>query len=57
MSSVAPLSRENLKEFEDLFDPIEATMGFVPNSFLTSGSCARSVAAPFGPNSNSWWHI
>jgi uncharacterized peroxidase-related enzyme len=35
MSLVPPLSRESLKEFEDLLAPIEATMGFVPNSFLT----------------------
>jgi uncharacterized peroxidase-related enzyme len=35
MSYVQPLSRKDLAELEDLLTPIEATMGFVPNSFLT----------------------
>src|SRR5215472_7311573 len=35
MAYVKPLSRDKVKEFEPLFGPIEAAMGFVPNSLLT----------------------
>ena len=35
MSHIEPLERGALPEFEPLFDLVEASMGFVPNSFLT----------------------
>jgi len=35
MPHIDPLSREQLPEFEPLFQLVEATMGFVPNSLLT----------------------
>ena len=37
MPRVEPLARETLAEFEPLFEMIEKTMGFVPNSLLTMG--------------------
>jgi len=35
MPHIEPLSREDLPDFEPLFQLVEATMGFVPNSLLT----------------------
>lgn len=35
MPHIDPLPREDLPEFEPLFQIVEATMGFVPNSLLT----------------------
>lgn len=35
MAHVEPLSRDQLEEFEPLFQLLEASMGFVPNSMLT----------------------
>lgn len=35
MARVKPLPREKIKEFEPLLGPIEAAMGFLPNSLLT----------------------
>ena len=35
MAHVEPLSRGELAEFEPLFQMVEGSMGFVPNSFLT----------------------
>jgi uncharacterized peroxidase-related enzyme len=37
MARITPLSREQLAEFEPLFQTIEKSMGFVPNSLLTLG--------------------
>jgi uncharacterized peroxidase-related enzyme len=37
MPHVAPLKREDLADFEPLFEAVEGVMGFVPNSFLTMG--------------------
>ena len=35
MANVDPLSREELAEFESLFQTVEAALGFVPNSYFT----------------------
>lgn len=35
MSRLQPLSREDLAEFEPMFELVEQTMGFLPNSVLT----------------------
>lgn len=37
MPHIQPLPREELAEFEPLFQGVEASMGFVPNSFFTLG--------------------
>jgi len=37
MPHVEPLAREELKEFEPVFELVEGAMGFVPNSMLTLG--------------------
>ena len=37
MAHVEPLPREELSEFEPLFQRVEASMGFVPNSMFTMG--------------------
>ncbi len=35
MPGIAPIHREDLAEFEPMFEATEAAMGFVPNSLLT----------------------
>ena len=37
MANVAPLKREDLPEFERLFQAVENALGFVPNSYYTMG--------------------
>ena len=37
MANLAPLSREELSEFDPFFGIVEQTMGFVPNSMLIMG--------------------
>lgn len=37
MPNVDPLSREELAEFQPLFQTLEAAIGFVPNSYYTMG--------------------
>jgi uncharacterized peroxidase-related enzyme len=45
MPRIAPLSREELSEFEDFFQLIEQAMGFVPNSMLTLGRSPEILRA------------
>jgi hypothetical protein len=35
MARVPPVSREEVPELEDAFDPVEQRMEFLPNSMLT----------------------
>ena len=37
VANVAPLNREDLPEFERLFQAVERALGFVPNSYYTMG--------------------
>jgi uncharacterized peroxidase-related enzyme len=37
MPNIEPLRRDQLPEFEEVFEAAEATMGFVPNSLFTMG--------------------
>lgn len=37
MANVAPMNREDLPEFERLFQAVEGALGFVPNSYYTMG--------------------
>jgi uncharacterized peroxidase-related enzyme len=45
MAYVKPLPREKIKEFEPLLAPIEAVLGFVPNSLLTMARRPEIVRA------------
>ena len=45
MAHVDPLSRSELAEFEPLFQMVEGSMGFVPNSFLTMARWPELLSA------------
>ena len=45
MAHVEPLSRGELAEFEPLFQMVEGSMGFVPNSFLTMARWPELLSA------------
>ena len=58
MPNIEPLRREQLPEFEKLFQAVESALGFVPNSYYTMGhrpeilqAFSRLTAAVFGPSS------
>ena len=37
MARIKTIAREDLGEFTETFDKLEAAMGFIPNSLLTMG--------------------
>jgi uncharacterized peroxidase-related enzyme len=45
MARVAPLSRQDLPQFEPVFERVEQTMGFVPSSMLTMAKAPGLVEA------------
>ena len=45
MAHVDPLPRSELAEFEPLFQMVEGSMGFVPNSFLTMARWPKLLSA------------